>query len=475
MAGVGEVRAAGDGGQADPALRIKALSEQWADAVARGDMAEAKRLNDAIVEARKPKEAAAKDEADDRIKRLSQAYRAKLNNPERVSDEFLTEKVSELVAMIDAKDADALIRRNLGSAEMNPGSRALFEAATGIKLPKSRRDTERAIDQWAGVDDDERARRNDSREAAFKLKSARGDVDSARRIAARVNVQQPGGETTPGDKWVDGLFSQGFTRIVRRGPKTYLANETGAGWPLLDKSLSDYARKVSALAELDPSTLPKTEAAATRAETAAPVDTSAGRVQETARSEQVAAAPAQVPPPQGRAPEAAAPAADPVPAGGFDSAAWDKARNDRIKASREAGNVHLDKLEPYVETMRGKRIYSVHDEKVRGVIRTVDNNGNVYVDWSDAYSAEKEMASPAQEGRKTVMRSSLGPRDLKDYVVQRESAPSPQVSTRTDAPPPAPAPAPTNPPAPAAQTRPERLIELRKRQSVLKQLLECLG
>lgn len=369
----GQVRPAGDGGESDPALRVKALSAQWADAVARGDMAEAKRLNDAIVEARKPKEAAAKDEADDRIKRLSQAYRAKLNNPERVSDEFLTEKVSELVAMIDAKDADALIRRNLGSAEMNPGSRALFEAATGIKLPKRRRDTERAIDQWAGVDDDERARRNDSREAAFKLKSARGDVDSARRIAARVNVQQPGGETTPGDKWVDGLFSQGFTRIARRGPKTYLANETGAGWPLLDKSLSDYARKVSALAELDPSTLPKTEAAATRAETAAPVDTSAGRVQETARSEQVAAAPAPI---------------DTSP-------------------------------EPV--------------EK--------------------AAASEQVAEAPAPE----------------------PAAPSPQVSTRTDAPPPAPAPAPTNPPAPAAQTRPERLIELRKRQSVLKQLLECLG
>jgi hypothetical protein len=34
---------------------------------------------------------------------------------------------------------------------------------------------------------------------------------------------------------------------------------------------------------------------------------------------------------------------------------------------------------------------------------------------------------------------------------------------------------PTKPPEPPQQTRPERLIELRKRQSVLKQLLECLG
>ncbi len=63
----------------------------------------------------------------------------------------------------------------------------------------------------------------------------------------------------------------------------------------------------------------------------------------------------------------------------------------------------------------------------------------------------------------------------------KEAAPKPSPAPAVErvstppAPAPAPEPAPTNPPAPAAQTRPERLIELRKRQSVLKQLLECLG
>jgi hypothetical protein len=145
---------------------------------------------------------------------------------------------------------------------------------------------------------------------------------------------------------------------------------------------------------------------------------------------------------------------------GFDPDEWKKDREDRIKASREAGNVHLDTIEPYVETMRGKAIRSVHDPKVKGTIFTVDNNRNVYVDWADAYSQEKEGAVPMQYGRRKFMQSTLGPRDLKDYVLDEAKAP---------------APAPTNPPAPAAQTRPERLIELRKRQSVLKQLLECLG
>jgi hypothetical protein len=105
----------------------------------------------------------------------------------------------------------------------------------------------------------------------------------------------------------------------------------------------------------------------------------------------------------------------------FDSNAFDKEREDRIKASKEAGNTHLDQIPAYVETMRGKSVYYAHDPKVRGIIRTVDNRGNVYVDWSDKYSADKELASPSEEkrGKKTVTvyRTSLGTADLKDYVL----------------------------------------------------------
>jgi len=210
---------------------------------------------------------------------------------------------------------------------------------------------------------------------------------------------------------------------------------------------------------------------------AAQVARDANKAVADSEAESAPASEAKAPEPQ---PEVdAAPAAEPVPAGGFDSAAWDKDRNDRIKASREAGNVHLDTLDAYVETMRGKSIRSVHDPKVKGTIFTVDNNRNVFVDWADAYSQEKEGAVPMQYGKRKFMQSTLGPRDLKDYVLDVPAAP--QVSTRTPepdpvpAPSPATAPAPTNPPAPPEQTRPERLIELRKRQSVLKQLLECLG
>lgn len=114
------------------------------------------------------------------------------------------------------------------------------------------------------------------------------------------------------------------------------------------------------------------------------------------------------------------PAEAPKPqAGAFDSEAFDKKRADTVKASRESGNTHLDKVLAAVETMRGKSIYYVHDPKVKGVIRTVDNRGNVYVNWSDAYSADKEMASETKDGKKTVMQSSLGPTDLKDYALAK--------------------------------------------------------
>lgn len=117
---------------------------------------------------------------------------------------------------------------------------------------------------------------------------------------------------------------------------------------------------------------------------------------------------------------------------GFDSDAWQKERDDRIKASREAGNTHLDTVPAYVETMRGKQIGYVHDPKVKGRILTVDNSGNVYVEWLDAYSQEKEGAVPMKYGNKTVMQTSLGPRDLKDYTLAAAPLPPAQPSPKAN-------------------------------------------
>lgn len=137
----------------------------------------------------------------------------------------------------------------------------------------------------------------------------------------------------------------------------------------------------------------------------------------------------------------------------FDSEAFDKKRNDTIKASRDAGVIHLDKVTAAVETMRGREIFYVHDTKQRGVVRTVDNNGNVYVQWSDEYSAQKELASKAEEpnkswlkskhpiwreskdGKTFVYESSLGTSDLKDYAFAdsvKSAAPKVEAPAETE-------------------------------------------
>jgi proteasome lid subunit RPN8/RPN11 len=100
----------------------------------------------------------------------------------------------------------------------------------------------------------------------------------------------------------------------------------------------------------------------------------------------------------------------------FDSDAWNKSRDETINSSKNSGNVHLDQVPVYVETMRGKEIYYAHDKKEKGVIRTVDNRGSVMVHWSDKYSADKELATEKKDGKKTVFESWLAPTDLKDYV-----------------------------------------------------------
>jgi hypothetical protein len=107
---------------------------------------------------------------------------------------------------------------------------------------------------------------------------------------------------------------------------------------------------------------------------------------------------------------------------GFDADAWNRGRNEAIKASKAAGNTHLDQVDASVETMRGKEFYNVHDPKERGVVRTVANTGDVVVHWADDYSAQKNLAEAKTEGKRTVHESWLMPSDLKDYVFARGKA-----------------------------------------------------
>lgn len=72
-----------------------------------------------------------------------------------VTDEesgFYEKAADELIDLIERRDARGLLKRNLGDAKMNPASRALFTATTGITLPRGRSASEEAIYRWAGTD-----------------------------------------------------------------------------------------------------------------------------------------------------------------------------------------------------------------------------------------------------------------------------------------------------------------------------------
>lgn len=59
---------------------------------------------------------------------------------------------NEVMELVEQRDARGLVKRNLGDAKMNPASRAVFTAATGVTLPRGRGATEDAIYRWAGTD-----------------------------------------------------------------------------------------------------------------------------------------------------------------------------------------------------------------------------------------------------------------------------------------------------------------------------------
>lgn len=123
-----------------------------------------------------------------------------------------------------------------------------------------------------------------------------------------------------------------------------------------------------------------------------------------------------------------------------DTAKWLRDREERVAASKAAGNTHLDQPPRYVETLRGKEIYNVHDPAERGVVRSVANTGEVVVIWNDEHSRQKNkiglqdiVQQHPQRGKpdRVIGKGSwLHPHELEDYVIG-----SPD-QTKTPVPPP---------------------------------------
>jgi hypothetical protein len=366
----------GDGLPADPALRIKALSKQWADAVARGDMAEAKRLNDLIVEARKPSPA-----------------------PPAPAPEV--EKTS--IPAVPATDTrEQAIRRAWDSEP-------------------------RTIGEWT------------------PMTVAVGEGDQ-RRTNDMLVIQRKA--RTQGN----GALTM---RVLRTG--RLLASDDPQ--PLMFTFKLTEANKVE---QVGRARVPTAEDIAQWEGAGFTVPGKKAEAPKPAKpAEKSKPAPAQDTPVPG-AEVAPATGRDVMPEGLVVSFAG---RSFKVKSVEEAQAKWIEFRDTsgagVSQIGNGIR---VTDGAGRFVAR-ISYNGRL---WDSDNPATAKLLAEAPD--------SVPPSE----TVEAESpAPAPaveKVSTPpAPAPAPEPAPAPTNPPAPAAQTRPERLIELRKRQSVLKQLLECLG
>lgn len=330
-------------------------------------------------------------------------------------------------------------------------SEDVFKAITGVKIRGlSAAAKKAALYQWAGwtpeqiaqAEGDVQARKDEAAEK-YRQDDLKSAVMGAWLGLDRLKVKEKDGTQTTGQDFVLKTVASGFDKAhsQKKGAAVIYGLTDGSRFTTLKareftafvKSAIAFGGLDKALAYVSP---PKPQAPEGFVDRS--IDTANSRKADPAPVEPAPqaepAAPTQ--PTEPEAPATTAPEADAQ--GGFDPVAFDKERDDRIKASREAGNVHLDKVPPYVESMRGKQIYYAHDPKITGTIRTVDNRGTVYVNWNDAYSAEKELASPTQDGKKTVMQSGLAASDLKDYVLGKPTAPAAEDGAKGSEPAPRP-------------------------------------
>lgn len=200
------------------------------------------------------KPVAAPESSDLNAEKFADLYReehAKQYPDRPLSADFLKERGDHLRKAIENKDTEALRSLNIGDREANPVLRRIFESATGVKLPAGRGASHKAVDQWAGVSEEERAKRDAGKKAASEEKAAQGALGAARRQAAAITVNSPEGKSEAGDKYVDRLISEGYDYLHKRKKgasyTTYLANRaTEMALPMTHKALAEYARLAAA-------------------------------------------------------------------------------------------------------------------------------------------------------------------------------------------------------------------------------------
>jgi len=149
------------------------------------------------------------------------------NNPQ----ENTLSKTKQMVKdYVEAKNANGL--RGILSNLDNKQSRAYFAELTGIKLPKTVKATNEAIDTFAGITTDQRAKMDaDKADAADTKKQERDELWWGNILS---KMPTDGGSNVKA--WIDGLIAEGYNRVVsqKNGATTnyVLVNETGRGYKI---------------------------------------------------------------------------------------------------------------------------------------------------------------------------------------------------------------------------------------------------
>ncbi len=504
VAGVGEVRPAGDGGESDPALRVKALSAHWADAVARGDAAEARRLNDAIVEAKKPKEPS-----------KPATTQSGYTLPDNVGDDWAatrapgakpTERQALVMAAVERalddgvyynRDMDERVAQELGvTPEMREPGKGKVEGG------------------WFGHDV----------YLARKVVEARRERENETRLSKALSALKPG-DSLGTLMFNDGKQVRGTNVEAIEGQSIVFTGKRGTVKVQGAVSPSQLKRAIERAHEREARKDGFDAFVAGLSKPGAAIDTLPEPVEETTQDEQVApaeaptdaAAPAPQAPPQGRAPEAAAPSASWVirdkETGEVVMETFDRKKVDALNTAKYEAVPAREYLEGLNRAVKAKTAPEAktaelpdsaapaaqpvvaalgRDVMPEGLTVTfggrtfkVDSLEDAQAKWIEF--RDRAGAGVSEVGNGVVVEDGAGRMvgrisyngrifDPADNMVAEapEAAPAPEppkAATLPDTPPAAP----TKLPAPPEQTRPQELIELRKRASVLKQLLRCLG
>lgn len=451
---------------ADPALRVKELNKRWADAVGRGDMQAAVRINDQIVAAKQ--EAKAAQEAGARAADPASAPAAVpaagpapvevggvADSFEHAGLKVYKTKIRSNGAIEDRWAVQLPENRDTGNVGGDTLHKTPEEARKAAEQEMRR--FERSQRDKAEIEAAETAAREAA--ATRKAQNAGKSIADIRRDAALDRQTSENGEVMTRRQWVERKVSEGLEPKITQEDKI----------------------KPMSRAQFNRATNEEQRAHDKRAREAGKKDVYWIGDYEVTKSEHDYAASLQAKAPTPQPEVNAEPAAEPV------AEAQPKEPTDverviamQARSGREPlSDEDTDLLRRVVEAQAAEGLAGLERGATfadAGI--TFGEDGDQSTILRDGVKVGTFVGKRTRETVMSVLRGNVQPTEDQDSQAQ---AGTPAQGAETTRPTPAPSvnvdrsPAPTNPPAAPQQTRPERLIELRKRASVLKSLLECLG